>query len=159
MQIAWWCIFLYNFLTWRQLFAINYCYHFSKKYENVLIFLWWNVCAFTSFLSIHVSRRVFWHLGCDWTPRTGEGKVKRYLIVYKKWRNWTQQTAEWGNSVLTPRSVVFNLVTFDRQSDICSLTRYCCSTGVPSVRIPGVCMQIHYWIDHFCLQSQQLANQ
>ena len=80
----------------------------------------------------HVGYSDTWNAGR--TPTTGKRRVNIYLIVYQNWRNRTQQsnrprsentvtaglkatnTSPRQQYVLTPRSVVFNLATFDRQS-------------------------------------------
>ena len=88
------------------------------------------------------------------TPRTGEWRVNSYLIVYQKWRNWIQQTAEWGHCyrglvlvdfkpVVTVPSLrgllcsISSLLIDNQISVHSSLTRSCCSNRVPSDRIPG----------------------
>ena len=97
----------------------------------------------------------------DGTSRTCERRVDRYLIVYQKWRNWTQQTAEWGQCCRGLVLLTFKLATtlsllrrllcsissrlIDNQISVhSSLTRSWCSTRVPSVRTPGVYME---WCD------------
>ena len=89
------------------------------------------------------------------TPRTGERRVNWYLIDYQKWRNWTQQTAEWGHccrglvlvafkhavTVSSLRSLLCSIssLLIDNQISVhSSLTHSWCSTRIPSVGIPGV---------------------
>ena len=89
------------------------------------------------------------------TPRTGKRRVNSYLIDYQKWRNWKQQTAEWGNCYRgfksyyhKPATTVSSLCgllcsilphLIDNQITVhSSLTCSWCSTRVPCVRIPCV---------------------
>ena len=84
------------------------------------------------------------------TPRTDKRRVNRYLIVYQKWRNWTQQTS--GDDTVTaalkatntnprqqcPHSAVGcvqfrHALLIDNQ-----ITRSWCSIRIQCVTIPGV---------------------
>ena len=125
-------------------------------------------------------RNVLYHAGYSdtWdagrTPRTGERRVNRYMIVYQKCRNWTQQRSE--DTFVAGLCLI---VSFKHAATVCSvrgllvdnqitvhssLTRSWCSTRVPGVRIPGVCMTLFKWFvkvysietngaRHFCVTT------
>ena len=73
--------------TWHPVGMYVVCKHTHLQHNLVLYKAIWY-----SALKIHAGYSDTWDAG-----GTGERLVNSYLIVFQKWRNWTQHTAEWGH--------------------------------------------------------------